>query len=54
MYYSNGNRKASARPRKPKRADEKFAYLIGAGLGSLAAFLVRDGFLPRSRSSRRG
>ena len=45
MYYSKGNYEAFARPLKPVNVDEKSAYLVGAGLGSLAAacFLVRDG-----------
>ncbi|MFA9377685.1 MAG: oleate hydratase [Lachnotalea sp.] len=45
MYYSNGNYEAFARPLKPENVDEKSAYLVGAGLASLAAacFLVRDG-----------
>ncbi len=45
MYYSNGNYEAFARPRKPEGVDHKSAYLVGAGLASLAAacFLVRDG-----------
>jgi len=45
MYYSNGNYEAFARPLKPVDVDKKSAYLVGAGLGSLAAacFLVRDG-----------
>ena len=45
MYYSNGNYEAFARPRKPEGVDQKSAYLVGAGLASLAAacFLVRDG-----------
>lgn len=45
MYYSNGNYEAFARPLKPRDVDKKSAYLVGAGLGSLAAacFLVRDG-----------
>lgn len=45
MYYSNGNYEAFAKPEKPKDVDKKSAYLIGSGLGSLAAacFLVRDG-----------
>ncbi|WP_116115942.1 oleate hydratase [Austwickia chelonae] len=44
MYYSSGNYEAFARPRKPQGVDEKSAYLVGAGLASLAAaaFLVRD------------
>lgn len=45
MYYSNGNYEAFARPLKPADVDKKSAYLVGAGLGSLAGacFLVRDG-----------
>ena len=45
MYYSNGNYEAFAHPRKPEGVDNKSAYLVGAGLASLAAacFLVRDG-----------
>lgn len=45
MYYSNGNYEAFARPLKPANVDKKSAYLVGAGLGSLAAacFLIRDG-----------
>ena len=45
MYYSSGNYEAFAHPRKPEGVDNKSAYLVGAGLASLAAacFLVRDG-----------
>lgn len=45
MYYSNGNYEAFARPLKPVDVDKKSAYLVGAGLASLAAacFLIRDG-----------
>jgi oleate hydratase len=45
MYYSSGNYEAFARPEKPKNVDEKSAYIVGAGIASLAAasFLVRDG-----------
>ena len=45
MYYSNGNYEAFARPEKPADVDKKSAYLVGAGLASLAAacFLIRDG-----------
>ncbi|MEG0072238.1 MAG: oleate hydratase [Raoultibacter sp.] len=48
MYYSNGNYEAFARPEKPQDVDRKSAYLVGAGLASLAAaaFLVRDGQMP--------
>ncbi|MEL4504319.1 oleate hydratase [Luteococcus sp. H138] len=47
MYYSNGNYEAFARPRKPEGVDDKSAWIVGAGLASLAAavFLVRDGQL---------
>lgn len=45
MYYSSGNYEAFARPKKPEGVDRKSAYLVGSGLGALAAacFLVRDG-----------
>ncbi|WP_172255781.1 oleate hydratase [Saccharibacillus deserti] len=45
MYYSSGNYEAFARPMKPEGVDGKSAYLVGAGLASLAAacFLIRDG-----------
>ena len=45
MYYASGNYEAFARPKKPAGVDQKSAYIIGSGLGALAAacFLVRDG-----------
>ena len=45
MYYSSGNYEAFVRPVKPEGVDDKSAYIIGSGLGALAAacFLVRDG-----------
>jgi len=48
IYYSNGNFEAFARPEKPKDIDKKSAYLVGSGLGALAAacFLVRDAQMP--------
>ena len=51
MYYSNGNYEAFARPRKPEGVDKKSAYLVGSGLGALAAacFLVRDGQMKGER-----
>ena len=51
MYYSNGNYEAFARPRKPENVEQKTAYLIGAGLASLAAasFLIRDGQMKGDR-----
>lgn len=51
MYYSNGNYEAFARPVKPEGADQKSAYIVGAGLASLAAacFLVRDGQMKGER-----
>lgn len=51
MYYSNGNYEAFARPLKPAGVDEKSAWLVGAGLASLAAacFLVRDGQMKGER-----
>lgn len=51
IYYSNGNYEAFARPLKPEGVDEKSAYLVGSGLGALAAacFLVRDGQMKGER-----
>ena len=51
MYYSNGNYEAFAKPRKPEGVDRKSAYLVGSGLGALAAacFLVRDGQMKGER-----
>lgn len=51
MYYSSGNYEAFARPRKPAGVDEKSAWLVGAGLASLAAaaFLIRDGRMAGDR-----
>lgn len=45
MYYSSGNYEAFAKPKKPEGVDHKSAYIVGSGLGALAAacFLVRDG-----------
>ena len=45
MYYSSGNYEAFAKPKKPENVDNKSAYIVGSGLGALAAacFLVRDG-----------
>lgn len=45
MYYSKGNYEAFSTPEKPEGVDNKSAYIVGAGLGSLAAacFLIRDG-----------
>ena len=51
MYYTNGNYEAFARPRRPKGAEDKQAWLVGGGLASLAAaaFLIRDGGMEGSR-----
>lgn len=51
MYYSNGNYEAFAKPKKPQDVENKSAYLVGAGLASLAAavFLVRDAQMPGDR-----
>ena len=48
IYYSSGNYEAFARPEKPKGIEKKSAYIVGSGLGSLAAacFLVRDAQMP--------
>lgn len=45
MYHSNGNYEAFAKAKKPENVDQKSAYLVGAGLASMAAavFLIRDG-----------
>lgn len=51
MYYSSGNYEAFARPRKPEGVDEKSAWLVGAGLASMASavFMIRDGQLPGNK-----
>ncbi|MET1005310.1 MAG: oleate hydratase [Propionibacteriaceae bacterium] len=48
MYYSSGNYEAFARPRRSPGVERKRAWLVGAGLASLAAaaFMIRDGYLP--------
>lgn len=48
MYYSNGNYEAFARPLKPEGIENKHCYLVGSGIGSLAAacFLIRDAQMP--------
>ena len=48
IYYAKGNYEAFARPEKPVGIEGKTAYLIGSGLGSLAAacFLIRDAQMP--------
>lgn len=50
IRYTNGNYEAFAHPKKPEGVDTKNAYLVGSGLGSLAAacFLVRDAQMPGS------
>lgn len=37
MYYSSGNYEAFARPKKPEGVERKSAYIVGSGLGALAA-----------------
>ena len=51
MYYGSGNYEAFARPLKPEGVDTKSAYIVGSGLGALAAacFLVRDGQMKGDR-----
>ncbi len=51
MYYSNGNYEAFAKPQKPQGVEKKTAWLVGAGLASMAAavFMVRDGQLPGNK-----
>lgn len=48
IYYASGNYEAFARPKKPVGIEEKSAYIVGSGLGALAAacFLVRDAKMP--------
>lgn len=48
MYYSSGNYEAFATPKKPEGIEKKSAYIVGTGLGGLAAacFLVRDAQMP--------
>ncbi len=48
IYYANGNYEAFARPEKPAGIDQKSAYIVGSGLGALAAacYLVRDARMP--------
>ena len=45
MYYTSGNYEAFSNPSKPKDVERKSAYIVGSGLGALAAacYLVRDG-----------
>jgi len=47
MYYSSGTYEAFVKPRKPKDADKKSAYIIGTGLAGLSSafYLLRDGQL---------
>lgn len=44
MYKSNGNYEAFAQPKPAQEIEDKKAFLVGAGLASLAAatFLIRD------------
>lgn len=51
MYYASGNYEAFARPEKPEGVERKSAYIIGSGLGALAAacYLVRDGQMKGER-----
>ena len=37
MYYSSGNYEAFATPEKPEGIEKKSAYIVGTGLGGLAA-----------------
>jgi myosin-crossreactive antigen len=48
MYYSSGNYEAFATPKKPEGIEKKSAYIVGTGLGGLAAaiFLIRDAQMP--------
>jgi len=48
VYYSSGNYEAFATPAKPEGIEKKSAYIVGTGLGGLAAacFLIRDAQMP--------
>lgn len=48
MYYSSGNYEAYAVPEKPDGIENKSAYVVGTGLGGLAAacYLIRDAQMP--------
>ena len=48
IYYASGNYEAFAKPKKPDGIEKKSAYIVGSGLGALAAacFLVRDAKMP--------
>ncbi|OYV23638.1 MAG: oleate hydratase, partial [Mycobacterium sp. 20-66-4] len=50
-FHSNGNYEAFAKPQKPQGVEKKTAWLVGAGLASMAAavFMVRDGQLPGNK-----
>lgn len=51
MHYSSGNYEAFARPRPPEGVERKSAWLVGAGLASMAAaiFMIRDGGMAGER-----
>ncbi len=51
LKLTNGNYHSLVKARKPKGVDEKSAYLIGTGIGALAAgcFLVRDAQMDGSK-----
>ena len=48
IYYASGNYEAFAKPKKPDGIEKKSAYIVGSGLGALAAacFLVRGAKMP--------
>lgn len=51
LKLTNGNYESLVHARKPKGIDEKRAYLIGTGIGALAAgcFLIRDAHMDGSK-----
>src|SRR5699024_4332485 len=51
LKLTNGNYQSLVKARKPKGIEEKSAYLIGTGIGALAAgcFLVRDAHMDGSK-----
>ncbi len=51
LTLTNGNYESLVKARKPQGIDEKSAYLIGTGIGALAAgcFLIRDAHMDGSK-----
>lgn len=51
LILTNGNYHSLVNARKPQGIDNKRAYLIGTGIGALAAgcFLIRDSHMPGNK-----